>query len=94
MLARLLDFRVAEAVSGNLNNMKTGMVYVAEKGKLTNEPAEMDDGPCAYFFFGKTLMDRGVQVCFHVSNANGVAKIFMRGQLYTGWSAWKSITLT
>lgn len=94
LLARLMSLRVAESSSGDLNELTTGMVYIADQGRLTNEPPQMDQGPCAYFYFGRTSMARGIQVCFHVSNTAGAATIFMRGQLYSGWSAWKSVSLT
>lgn len=93
VLARVFNGRVTETNSGDLNDLTTGIIYCGNPTNLTNSPSIFAEGPAVFIYLGLSGTPRGLQVGFNCSN-NSVIKIAMRGQLYSGWSAWKSITLT
>ena len=79
----------------DLDNLTTGFVYTGDpENILTNAPSGITQGPTAFFYIGLAGgIKRGVQIGFNVEN-DGSAKIYLRGELYNGWSAWKSIALS
>ena len=91
--ARVFNGRVTETSSGKLENLTTGIVYCANPGNLDDAPSGFAEGPTVFIYLGLSGTPRGIQIGFNCSNSS-VMKIAMRGQLYSGWSAWKSITLT
>ena len=93
IMAKSLNCRVTETSSGKLENLTTGIVYCANPGNLDDAPSGFAEGPTVFIYLGLSGTPRGVQIGFNCSNSS-VMKIAMRGQLYSGWTAWKSITLT
>lgn len=93
MLAKVMNFRVNETSTGNLDNLLGGIIYSANPSALDNAPSDIADGPCIFVFLGLGSALRGVQIGLSCSNG-GTMKIYMRGCIYSGWTAWKSVALT
>jgi hypothetical protein len=85
--------------TGDMNEMREGFYYTGSPQNLTNPVPGITEGPMFCFFVGLTISSavpyRGIQVVFHAPNqTSSPIKIYARGALFTGWTAWKSVSLT
>ena len=83
----------------DVDEMRKGFYYTGSPQTLTNSIPGIVEGPCFIFFVGitagGTIPFRGIQVALNApTQTSSPIKIYARGALYTGWSSWKSVSLT